>query len=218
VPFGTADQLVTQLAADAGKTASIAATKPAIVAGVADCSIDPDALAVQLVEDPQTLDDARLVRLYLAYFKRPPDPGGFAYWQRQLDAGKGLINAAKKFAESNEFKTKYGALSNGAFVELVYQNVLGRPSDATGKSFWVTRLDRGTKNRGDVMINFSESSENVTKKVEHVAVFRLHRTMLRAFPNKTAYEALLDPVLADSDTLADVARALRTSPAYAARF
>ena len=209
---------MTQLVADAGKTDPQNVMIPGLVAGVADCSLDPDDLAVQLVDEAQTLDDARLVRLYLAYFKRPPDPDGFAYWQRQLDAGKGLINAAKKFAESTEFKRTYGTLSNADFIELVYQNVLGRASDPTGKAFWLTRLDNGTKNRGDVMINFSESSENVNKKKPHVAVFRLHRAMLRKFPAKAAYTALLDPVVAGTDTLADVAHQLRTSAAYAARF
>ncbi|MGN6692820.1 MAG: DUF4214 domain-containing protein, partial [Aquihabitans sp.] len=124
----------------------------------------------------------------------------------------------KKFAESSEFKTKYGSVSNADFIELVYQNVLGRGSDPTGKAFWLTRLNNKTKNRGDVMINFSESSENLNKKTEHVAVFRLYRSMLQKFPNKANYEALLNPVLADDDTLADAAHALRTSPAYAARF
>jgi len=218
VPFATPAKLVDQLAADAGKTAAIAPNRAAMITGIADCSLDADDLAVQFVQNPLTQDDARLLRLYVAYFKRPPDPDGFAYWQRQLDAGRGLINAAKKFAESPEFKRTYGTLSNAAFIELVYQNVLGRGSDPTGRAFWLTRLDNKTKNRGDVMINFSESSENLNKKKPHVAVFRLHRAMLRRFPAKTAYDGLLDPVLAGTATLDDVARELRTSPAYAARF
>ena len=147
------------------------------VPAIGNCSTTADALIVSLIPTNQTtLDDARLVRLYLAYFNRPPDPSGFAYWQRQLDAGKGLINAAKKFAESSEFKTKYGTLSNSDFVELVYQNVLGRASEPAGKTFWVTRLDNKTKNRGDVMI--IPASENVTKKVNHVQIFRMYRSMM----------------------------------------
>ncbi len=157
------------------------------------------------------------MRLYLAYFNRPPDPSGFAYWQRQLDAGKGLINAAKKFAESSEFKTKYGTLSNSDFVELVYQNVLGRASDTTGRTFWLTRLDNKTKNRGDAMINFSEASENVTKKVNHVQVFRMYRSMMAKFPSRTAYFALLDPITNNGKTLKDAAKAIRLSPGYDAR-
>ena len=48
---------------------------------------------------------------------------------KELDAGKGLINAAKKFAESTEFQRTYGKLSNGDFIDLVYLNVLERTPD-----------------------------------------------------------------------------------------
>ena len=108
-------------------------------------------------------------------------------------------------------------MSNDAFIELVYQNVLGRASDPDGKTFWLTRLNNKTKNRGDVMINFSESSENVNKKVNHVQVFRLYRTMLAKFPSKTAYFDLLNPILNNGKTLEDAAKAIRLSPAYDAR-
>ena len=44
----------------------------------------------------------------VAYFKRPPDPDGFAYWQRQLDNGKGLINAAKKIPQIKQIQDALG--------------------------------------------------------------------------------------------------------------
>ncbi len=218
VPFATVQALVTQQYLDFTGVTPTTAQNNQWVPAITNCSATADALIVSLLpSDLTTLDDARLVRLYLAYFNRPPDPSGFAYWQRQLDNGKGLINAAKKFAESNEFKTKYGSVSNDAFIELVYQNVLGRASDPTGKNFWLTRLNNKTKNRGDVMINFSESSENVTKKVNHVQVFRMYRSMMAKFPSKTAYFDLLTPILSDGKTLDDAAKAIRLSPGYDAR-
>ena len=217
VPFASSSALVTQMYKDFLGRTPTGAENTTWVGPIATCAKTADELAVSLVPSDQTLDDARQVRLYLAYFKRPPDPDGFAYWQRQLDAGRGLINAAQKFAESSEFKRTYGTLSNNDFIELVYQNVLGRASDPTGKAFWLKRLDNKTKNRGDVMINFSESSENVRNKVSQVDVFRLHRAMLQKFPAKAAYFALLDPILAHTDTLADAANTIRHSPAYDAR-
>jgi hypothetical protein len=218
VPFPSVQALVDQQYLDFTGATPTSAQNAQWVPAITNCSATADALIVSLLPtDLTTLDDARLVRLYLAYFNRPPDPSGYAYWQRQLDAGKGLINAAKKFAESNEFKTKYGTVSNSAFVELVYQNVLGRASDPTGKQFWLTRLDNKTKNRGDVMINFSESSENVNKKTNHVQVFRLYRTMMAKFPSRTAYFALLDPITTNGKTLQDAAKAIRLSPEYDAR-
>jgi hypothetical protein len=217
-PFATVQALVNQQYQDFTGKAPTAAQSNQWVPAITTCSTTADAFIVGLLPSDLTVnDDARLVRLYLAYFNRPPDPDGYAYWQRQLDAGRGLINAARKFADSPEFKRTYGTLSNGAFIDLVYRNVLGRTSDPSGRAFWLTRLDNKTKNRGDVMINFSESSENVRSKTSHVQVFRLHRSMLQRFPSSTAYFGLLDPILDGGKSLADAARAIRLSPAYDAR-
>ena len=217
MPFASTTALVDRQFLDFRGRVATTGEKAAWVGPIDGCTATADGLISSLVPVDQTLDDARLVRLYLAFFKRPPDPSGFAYWQRQLDNGRGLVNAAKKFAESSEFKTTYGSLSNPAFVELVYVNVLDRASEPTGKAFWVKRLDNKTKNRGDVMINFSESSENVTKRRGAVDVFRLHRGMLQAFPGKAAFEALLAPITAGTGTLADAAHSVRIGTAYAAR-
>jgi hypothetical protein len=217
VPFPTVQALVNQQYLDFTGATPTSAQNNQWVPAITNCSATADALIVSLLPTDQTLDDARLVRLYVAYFNRPPDPDGFAYWQRQLDNGKGLINAAKKFAESSEFKRTYGTLSNSAFIDLVYQNVLGRAPDPSGKAFWLTRLDNKTKNRGDVMINFSESSENVNKKVNHVQVFRMYRGMMQKFPSRTGYFDLLNPILNSGKTLEDAAKAIRLSPAYDAR-
>ena len=52
----------------------------------------------------------------------------------------------------------YGALSNRAFVELVYNNVLGRQGDGGGVAHWEGQLNGG-RDRGSVMVGFSESAE-----------------------------------------------------------
>ena len=75
-----------------------------------------------------------------------------------------------------------------------------------------------TKNRGDVMINFSESSENVRTKTNHVQVFRLFRGMRQRFPSKAEYFALLDPITTNGKALTDASKAIRQSAGYAARF
>lgn len=216
-PFATPTAFVNQQFLDANGTAPTSAQLSQWVGDITSCSVTADSLPVSLLPTVQTLDDARLVRLYLAFFKRPPDPSGFAYWQRQLDAGKGLINAARKFADSSEFKRTYGTLSNSAFIDLVYQNVLDRAPDSAGKAFWLTRLNNGTKNRGDVMINFSESTENQRKRSNAVQVFRLHRVMMQRFPSTATFFDLLDPITAGGN-LEGAATTIRLSSAYADRF
>jgi Tol biopolymer transport system component len=103
-----------------------------------------------------------LIRLYFAYFRRLPDAGGLAYWTGKLDAGTSLDRVSSSFAASPEFKSTYGATTNGGFVKLIYQNIFSRQPDAAGLAYWTGRLDDGTS-RGTVMTNFSESSEGRRK-------------------------------------------------------
>jgi hypothetical protein len=217
VPFASATALIQQQFQDLAGRAPTPTELSTWVTGITNRTLLADDLIVGLVPADQQLDDARLVRLYLAYFRRPPDPSGFAHWTRVLDSGRGLSVAAQQFAESPEFVRTFGSLSNSGFIDLVYQTVLGRAPDATGKVWWLTRLDAGTRNRGDVMVNVSESAENTRKKRPHVDVFRLHRAMLGTFPTRDAFWFLVDAITDGSGDLADVAHTLRHSDAYAAR-
>jgi hypothetical protein len=103
-----------------------------------------------------------IVRLYQAYFGRPPDPSGLAYWIRRRRGGDRLSRTAAAFAATTEFTRAYGELGNADFASLVYGNVLGREADAAGLAYWVRRLDQGTS-RGTLMTAFSESSEGRRK-------------------------------------------------------
>ncbi len=101
-------------------------------------------------------------RLYLAYFDRKPEAAGLDYWTTKLTASS-LVSVSEFFAKSPEFRTKYGSLDNGGFVDLIYRNVLGRTPDSGGRSYWKSQLDGGRKTRGVVMVGFSESAEFVKK-------------------------------------------------------
>jgi uncharacterized protein YkwD len=97
-------------------------------------------------------------RLYLAFFKREPDAAGSTFWVTKVTGGYPLGGIADEFVRSAEFRSTYGHLSNGQFVHLVYQNVLGRAPDAAGYDYWIQQMSRGM-GRGSVMVNFSESAE-----------------------------------------------------------
>jgi hypothetical protein len=99
--------------------------------------------------------------LYRAAFDRAPDAGGLGYWIRELDRGQefGSVVAAS-FIASPEFAAKYGTnLSNAAFVNLIYQNVLDRAPDAGGGAYWLSELDRGLP-RSNMLASFAVSPEN----------------------------------------------------------
>lgn len=107
--------------------------------------------------------DGQVTRLYRAYFLRNPEAEGRDYWVGRRSAGMPLRDISEYFAGSPEFKTRYGALDNAAFVDLVYKNVLDRTPDASGRAYWISSLDSGRAKRGAVMIGFSESPEFVAK-------------------------------------------------------
>src|SRR5690606_28309259 len=82
-----------------------------------------------------------LQRLYTAFFLRAPDAGGWAHWAKEIDSGRSMASIAGYFAGSPEFVARYGTLNNADFVELLYNGVLGRQAEPTGKAYWVDLLD-----------------------------------------------------------------------------
>jgi hypothetical protein len=119
-------------------------------------------------------------RLYKAAFARDPDLGGLGYWISALEQylnpnlspekNPFLLDVAKTFVESKEFKDKYGAdVDNATYIRNLYKNALGRdpliPDPVTGKTdagytYWVGVLDAKAASRSDLFVYFSESTEN----------------------------------------------------------
>ena len=102
--------------------------------------------------------ESQVYRLYRAYFLRQPDQSGMCFWTQKRQLGLGLDAISEAFAQSPEFQGSYGDLEDEEFVELVYENVLGRVPDSGGLAHWTGQLQAGVS-RGSVMIGFSESAE-----------------------------------------------------------
>lgn len=100
-------------------------------------------------------------RLYKAAFDRAPDKGGLGFWINELDKGSTLLEVAAKFITSTEFIKLNGAdPTDLQFATSMYQHVLGRAPDQGGLDWWVDQLQSGARTRSDVLVGFSESSEN----------------------------------------------------------
>jgi hypothetical protein len=132
------------------------------------------------------------VRLYSAYFLRTPDAAGLKYWIGQLRNGRSLIWVSDFFSQSPEFQRRYGSLTNAQFIDLIYENILGRDGDRNGIAFWNDQLDRGLRSRGDVMVGFSESPEykEATANEVHVAV--LYALLLGRAPTAEEFESTVE--------------------------
>jgi hypothetical protein len=156
-----------------------------------------------------------VIRLYRAYFLRAPDVDGLRFWVGRRRAGVSIAWISQSFASSAEFRARYGALTNRAFVEQVYLNVLGRPGDAAGVTFWTRQLDIRARDRGSVMVGFSESAENKAAAAPRVTAAALHLLLLGRAPT-VEEETVTVASLAGGATVADVAAVILASAEYRA--
>jgi hypothetical protein len=213
--FGTWAAFVTQQLKDftgAAPTSAVTAGVTALDAGQSPL----DYIVAQRHAPAQAANVDPVTRLYWAYFQRTPDAGGQGYWVRKRQNGTTLITVSNNFAGSSEFKTKYGSLSNRAFVELVYRNVLGRAGDAGGIDYWTGQLNAKKKSRGQVMLNFSESNEFKTKATNRVDVINLWISMLGKAPTTPQLNDAL-ATLTGGAPLSQVVDQILRSSAYATR-
>ena len=85
-----------------------------------------------------------------------------------MDEGGSLAAMSQQFIDSQEFKTKYGALDNSKFVNQLYLNVLDRNGEPNGIAGWVNGIANGLS-RAEVLKGFSESSENKANVIGQIA-------------------------------------------------
>jgi hypothetical protein len=95
-----------------------------------------------------------VAQLYTAFFDRAPDAAGLAYWVNELQTGLITLEqmASNWVNEQPEGQAKYpNGTSDTAFLDAIYQNVLGRSPDAEGQQYWLNQLSSGAMSR-DVFI------------------------------------------------------------------
>jgi hypothetical protein len=216
-PFTSANAEIDRLYRDLLGRAPTAAERAAGVASVAEAGRASDLVASLRAgpESASTVDP--VTRLYRAYLLRIPDAGGLNFWLAKKRAGTKLDTISQSFATSNEFKTRYGSLTNKAFVELIYRNLFDRDGDAAGIAFWTAQLDTKARTRGRVMTGFSESNEYRTKQQSEVDVSVLFIAMLGRAPTTSEFTNHVIGLDLEGETVESIARDILNSGAYASR-
>lgn len=83
-------------------------------------------------------------KLYVAYFGRPADPSGLAYWSNVVENRGGNIEViTQQFAASPEYTSLYSGISNSELIISIYQNLFGRAPDSQQLASWVTLMNSG---------------------------------------------------------------------------
>ena len=111
---------------------------------------------------------AAIERVYLGLLGRSSDGGGMMHAKNALDHGGSISMLIDQVLASDEFSAyvqsqtgspNAAAMSNAAFVDLLYTRVLGRAADGDGAEFWNGILDNGLLSRADVAQAFTNSGE-----------------------------------------------------------
>lgn len=159
---------------------------------------------------------AKITRLYEAFFLRTPPAGDREFWVGRFNSGQSLNEIADFFAGGDEFQATYGALNSEQFVELVYNNVLGRSPDQAGLDFWSEQLEAGTLTRGAVMTGFSEGTEFRTvllNRFDDQAVFRLYCAYFLRAPDAGG-RAFWKTQFANGTPIDEISEAFAQSPEF----
>ncbi|MEL0326831.1 MAG: DUF4214 domain-containing protein, partial [Burkholderiaceae bacterium] len=103
-------------------------------------------------------------RLYQAAFARTPDMPGVAYHMNDMESnGLSVVQIARNFIASPEFKTQYGEdPTEDEYINLLYQNVLGRTPGQFEIDYYKERFESGTTDWNTTLVFFAESPENVS--------------------------------------------------------
>jgi len=98
-----------------------------------------------------------IMRMFRTALQREPDEHGFNYWTDNLRRGRSTgALTAYRFIFSVEMIDR--DLTDAQFIEILYNTLLGRDSDAGGRTYWLNRLQGGVS-RFEVFSRFVMSTE-----------------------------------------------------------
>lgn len=157
-----------------------------------------------------------VTRLYFAALLRTPDAPGVSYWIAQKRAGTSLGQISDALVASPEFEHRYGSLSNQAFIDRTYRNVLGRAADPGGQRYWNAQLRAHLVTRGRILVAMAESTSFRATHARAVDVAVLYAAMLGRAPSTSELASGIASLEAGG-TVADLATDLSQSPSYAVR-
>ena len=111
-----------------------------------------------------------IFRLYQAAFDRKPQGFEVGYHVNDIESnGASLSVLANNFLAAPEFQSTYGEnLTDEAFINALYKNVLSRVPEEFEVNFYLDQYKNFGVERATTLINFSESPENINMVFEDI--------------------------------------------------
>ena len=151
----------------------------------------------------------RVSAAYIAYYGRPADTGGLAYWAGQLAARGGDLGAIiDAFGNSAEYRQRFGSLSNRELIRNLYQQLYGRDPDMAGWAFYEMWLNTGVQSLASIAISIMDGTEG-----GDTAILDNRKTVARHFITRMEALGAAAPAITDGSLLADLMAATDGSAA-----
>jgi hypothetical protein len=147
-------------------------------------------------------------QMYLDTLGREGDADGVEYWVGQLQAGVPVAKVAASFYGSPEYYARAGG-TDEAWVNDLYETLLGRTADDAGRTYWIGQIPVRTK--GGVAHAFFQTEESGRFRVADLYDFFLDREPSEADLDYwtpvvlSRGDLVLAVFLASSDEYADLA-------------
>ena len=140
-------------------------------------------------------------KLYVAYYGRPADSGGYAYWTDRL-AKSDLAGTLDAFSQSPEFEDRFGDLDNEALVDGLYRQLFNRSPEAEGLDFYTEALASGRSSLAEISLQIANGAQNTDATIlenKLTAAARFTETIWG--PDASSLDASADEAAAFLDTV-----------------
>jgi hypothetical protein len=105
--------------------------------------------------------DAAVNSFYLAYYGRPADPAGLAYWSQALANNNGDFSAIiDAFSKSAEATSRFGSATPSDRIADVYQQLFNRAPDQAGLAYWTKAIETGAISVADAAIQIMNGAQS----------------------------------------------------------
>jgi hypothetical protein len=178
--------------------------------GLLDGGVSQFAVATRILSSPEFLG-LQVQAAFRTFLHRDVDPLGFGFFTGFLAAGHSTNELAAQLVASPEFAQNFGT-TDGAFLNAVFQNALGRPVDSIGLSFFGSALATGSS-RAAVAVAVFNSTEFLSGIVDNSFLQFLGRGA-----SALELEATVAGLLQGSFTQQQFVAGLLTSAEFAERF
>src|SRR5690349_2505904 len=106
---------------------------------------------------------------YLAYYGRPADPTGLAFWTDALQKNNGdfstIVNA---FANSAEATARFASVTVADRIGEIYQQLFNRAPEKAGLDFWVEAIESGRLTMANAALEIMHAARNTDAQVSAV--------------------------------------------------